>query len=306
MFLKIAGFNNPYIDLRNNNFLNLKEVDDLFNCDIFCISEFQNFHQLPFEEYKQLKIRIHINIGRYFLVGSTLPGSCEDIINLGIVIISTISGLITIFDFLKKKYFKNNPLDYIFRMNMNSKIKINLFIKKTDDIYKLYDFSGNLDDLYSTLMKDYLREINLEETDLFKANFMKTKLIGVNLKKAYLAEANFEKTELMRANLEEAILFNANLKKAYLEGANLEGSNLEGANLEEAILFNANLKKVNLKGANLKKAYLEGSNLEGANLEGANLEEAILFNANLKKVNLKGANLKKAYLKGVNLEGAIY
>lgn len=129
-FLKIAGFNNPYIDLRNNNFLNLKEVDDLFNCDIFCISNFQTFHQLPFEEYKQLKIRIHIDIRRFFSVGSTLPGSCEDIINLGILIISTISGLITIFDFLKKKYFKNNPSNYIFRINMNPKIKVNLFIKK--------------------------------------------------------------------------------------------------------------------------------------------------------------------------------
>ena len=80
-------------------------------------------------------------------------------------------------------------------------------------------------------------------------------------------QVNLENTDLEKANLEDAILVRANLKDANLEGANLKGAILVSANLE-----GANLEGATLENTDLEYAILDGVNLKGANLKGANLD----------------------------------
>ncbi|MBD2033906.1 pentapeptide repeat-containing protein [Leptolyngbya sp. FACHB-321] len=125
---------------------------------------------------------------------------------------------------------------------------------------------------------------------------------------------NLQRTNLSRANLNGAILINANLNVAHLSRANFRGANLNGANLRGAILrgadlINANLSRADLIDANLIGAILINANLNvahlsRANLNGAKLINADLIGANLSRANLNGVKLINAKLNGANLNGA--
>ena len=104
----------------------------------------------------------------------------------------------------------------------------------------------------------------------------KFSLIGIDVR-----ETNLDEVKLKRAEL-----WNANLEGAKLLGANLQEAKLMGANLQEADLWDSKLEKAVLIEANLKRAYLREANLKGADLRRANLEEAILWGANLREAKL--------------------
>jgi uncharacterized protein YjbI with pentapeptide repeats len=77
-------------------------------------------------------------------------------------------------------------------------------------------------------------------------------------------------------NLEGSNLVRANLEASNLKGSNLVGSNLVRANLEGSSLAGANLARANLEGSSLAGANLDGAYLYGTNLVGANLHDAIM------------------------------
>lgn len=144
------------------------------------------------------------------------------------------------------------------------------------------------------LQKTNLQKANLQEADLIRANLQETNLIVANLQEANLRGANLQEANLRGANLEKT-----NLEKAELERANFQGANLQKANLQEAHLGDTIFQWANLELTNLQKANLRGANLEQVELFQANLKGAILY-----RVNLKGARLIEANLEGANLERA--
>ncbi|WP_458789463.1 pentapeptide repeat-containing protein [Adonisia turfae] len=77
-----------------------------------------------------------------------------------------------------------------------------------------------------------LSGINLDQANLFRANFAGANLQQSSLKKTNLASANLIGTNLNQANLQGANLANAKLVRAQLEQANLTDTTLTGAYLE--------------------------------------------------------------------------
>ena len=166
------------------------------------------------------------------------------------------------------------------------------------------DLSGCILDMRDFFEADF-RGSNLQDSQLFYANFIRAKFRGANLQGAHLLGANLQQANLQQANLQGAHLEEANLEEADLESANLQEANLQSANLQEANLQSVNLQEANLESANLQEANLQSANLESADLESTNLQGANLEGANLKWANLEGANLKWANLEGANLEETI-
>lgn len=94
---------------------------------------------------------------------------------------------------------------------------------------------------------------DLSGIDLFRANLIESKLMGVNLTDAKVIQADLTKAVLRHTNLTDADLSNAVLTsarlwsailhKADLTAANLEGAKLQGARLEGAILTDVKYDK---------------------------------------------------------------
>lgn len=139
-----------------------------------------------------------------------------------------------------------------------------------------------------------ITQANLEGANLSYANIWNAGIRDVNLKGAYLARTNFREALLVEVDLQKAILWKADFSKAGVNKSNLRkadlmearlietslvGCNFEEANLERAYMWKADLREVNLKNANLKFANLSGASLVGVNLSGTNLTDTQLFEA---------------------------
>jgi uncharacterized protein YjbI with pentapeptide repeats len=144
-----------------------------------------------------------------------------------------------------------------------------------------------------------LKDVDLSEANLIRANLEKADLRGVFLHKADLRRANLHKADLCGA-----ILIRADLRGAFLNEAKLERADLKGANLHGTDLNNAKLSLANLEGANLEGVDLTWADLRAAPLNQANLNRATLYGANLSRAELKGANLKGADLRVADLSEA--
>ena len=109
----------------------------------------------------------------------------------------------------------------------------------------------------------------------------------IDLTEANLKNAQMHDVDLSESNLWKANFVGANLEYADLEGANLELADLRLASLKRASLHGAKLWETDLRGANLDSANFTDANLEHANFEGANLESATLLGAKLGGTNLR-------------------
>ena len=118
-------------------------------------------------------------------------------------------------------------------------------------------------------------QLDLQATDLRKAD-----LHGGHFEGANLSEAHLERAKLTEAHFNGAVL-----NGAHLEGADLLLAHLEGADLWMAHLNGAYLSGANLKGAILGRAHLKGAFLITAHLEGTYLGEAQLNGADLARIS---------------------
>lgn len=123
---------------------------------------------------------------------------------------------------------------------------------------------------------------------------IKPDLREADLSESHLGRANFSEADLTKADLFQAVLTEANLSKAFLTGANLAM-----AQLDEACLTEAHLDQ-----ADLGLAYLVEANLRRASLSQADLIEANLFEADLTGTNLSKARFCSTTLLGTNFVGA--
>jgi hypothetical protein len=116
--------------------------------------------------------------------------------------------------------------------------------------------------------------INLEQTNLRKANLPGAKLESVILRRSDLTEANLNEARLVSADLSGVILTDAAVQRAVLTGAILTNADLTRATLLGARLQSSNLTGANLTGADLTNAVLTGARMQGARLMGADLTGA--------------------------------
>jgi uncharacterized protein YjbI with pentapeptide repeats len=177
---------------------------------------------------------------------------------------------------------------------------------------------GPIDLNGSNLRKADLQEANLSGVNLRRADLEEANLSGVNLKEANLQHANLQCAKLHQA-LDLEIFFKVhNIDSANLDlgdrlmgldpdnfrAANLQGADLQGADLRGAILHLANLSGAWLSGADLTGAELNRAMLRGAELNRAMLSAVVLTLADLSQAKLNEANLSGAWLRRVDLRGA--
>jgi uncharacterized protein YjbI with pentapeptide repeats len=165
--------------------------------------------------------------------------------------------------------------------------------------------------------------VNLDHTDLIRANLRRADLIYADLSYADFTGADLTRADLTGADLTGADLTGVNFTHAHLTGAILRGADLTHANLTRANLgseglfggvgqvglFGADLTYANLtdaclKGADLTGAILASADLTGADLSGVILKGADLTRANLTRANLTSEDLFRGNLPGANLTGA--
>lgn len=113
--------------------------------------------------------------------------------------------------------------------------------------------------------------VELSREGRLRADLTGASLEGVSLRQANLPDAVLDRANLSHSDLQGANLRQASLYRANLSWARMDGSNLGMADLRFASLERANLCRVNLHGANLL-----GANLAGACVENSDLTEAIL------------------------------
>ena len=108
--------------------------------------------------------------------------------------------------------------------------------------------------------------------------------IKIDLRFAGLREANLREVKLHRANIEMADFYDADLMFADFRESNLErvtfiGADLTLANLEGAALQSVNFHSANLTDANLSHTDLSGSHLSAANFVRTNFTQANISRA---------------------------
>lgn len=152
----------------------------------------------------------------------------------------------------------------------------------------------------------------LEGTNLRRADFSNTQIVGANFRHAELEGAIFDEAMLRGTNFQSVRAQSSSFYNAQLQGAELAyamlqdalffGSQLQGADFHAAQLQWATLQNSGLEAALLSEAQLQGANLQGAQLRGANLIGAGLQGASLDGTRLQAANLAAAQLAGAWLE----
>jgi uncharacterized protein YjbI with pentapeptide repeats len=132
-------------------------------------------------------------------------------------------------------------------------------------------------DTYPDLLGADLISANLEGI-----NFLRTKLINVQLNKANLAHADFSD-----AIMNSVVLRDANLEEAYLLNARLMEAHLERVSLHNAVLMGASFRGANLTDANLTKAKFWITNLAQAKLHNADFTNATMGYSFLEFLDLR-------------------
>jgi len=139
--------------------------------------------------------------------------------------------------------------------------------------------------------------------NLSKGRFVKTHLMGSDLREANLTDTVLVEAQLGRASFRDANLQGANLTKSVAHHAVFDNAKMLGANLSQTDLFGASLINANLAGADISEAHLAQVVLRNANLHGADLTDSSLARADLRRANLQSTNLTGANLKGTLLAG---
>jgi len=94
-------------------------------------------------------------------------------------------------------------------------------------------------------------------------------LVAVDLSgDAYLRNINLPNAELLRANISASDLRNANLRGADLSSSTLDFTNFRGADLGNCQLEDSDLSNADLTDANLAQVTLDRTNLKNADLSG--------------------------------------
>lgn len=122
------------------DFVKLNNVDDLFNSDILILPlnkgrAFEDDQLDIKKEYQNINIKYYAENQENLTCHFTAAYSPQDIIELGPIIISTISGLITIGEYIIKKCVSNDT---------NHTIKIQLYNKNINNNYNVHIYEGDV------------------------------------------------------------------------------------------------------------------------------------------------------------------
>lgn len=238
-------------------------------------------------------------------------------INTALIFFTALIGVVIALDIY---YFKgensNKYLDILVELNglvfdlFLFGVVIALFNNLTEKQREIHRYKEEID--------DYRKWDEKEATFRIVGNIKRLNRLGISkidLSFCFLRNADLKEVNLENANLFLAQLQGADLNKARLRGANLQAAKLNYADLGEADLRDTNLHFASLNGASLYNADLENASLEKANLEGATLHRLwvdspyggfIEVDKNDNPIQRPGEKftMVRANLKGTNLQSA--
>lgn len=116
-----------------------------------------------------------------------------------------------------------------------------------------------------------LGNCNLAHARFFRANLVKTRFSGSNLKSAYMRGVFGWKTDFSGANLTKARLFAAYCPSSNFSDAVLEGANIKFGNFSHSSFESASMKDTVLAGSKLCQARLTAKELAGAIVDDCDL-----------------------------------
>ena len=168
-----------------------------------------------------------------------------------------------------------------------------------------------------------LRDCDLRNINIYKANLSNALLNGVDLRGAVLRAINLQNANLHNADLRGAELTFGNLKSARFQNANLSDAKFGRANLESAGFNDATMIKADFSHANMTKAsfvntnmsnascslakfnwaWFEKVNMTGAMLDNSDFTGASFVYGNMDNARLMNTKFNKANLNGISLNG---
>lgn len=137
--------------------------------------------------------------------------------------------------------------------------------------------------------RDFLREADLSDTDLRKAD-----LRYLNLKETLFNGSDLSKSDLRWTELQEATLADANLTNARILNCNLKEADLSGTILKNADLSNSNMKEANVTDTDFTGATLTGVDISEA--EGLTVKQ-LLTTKNLSQTTLTPVHFNEVFKK---------
>ena len=160
-----------------------------------------------------------------------------------------------------------------------------------------------------SLEKENLRDICIEDSQLFNSDFTLANLSHTLLKNNDFNRCNMRFSDLRWALIEDtdfrhADLSGCHLRKATLRNIDLSWSNLQGADLSGIDCQNTNFSHANLDGANFTNANLEGANFQFSSITNADFKNSLIVSSNFYQANLNHSNLDYSIIAGSEFDGA--
>jgi uncharacterized protein YjbI with pentapeptide repeats len=137
-----------------------------------------------------------------------------------------------------------------------------------------------------------------------RSDWTLARLEGVNLNNAQLFEADFSRAHFLRVTLDRAVLDRAILRDADFSGTSMLHTRAPNLSAERAVFARMRAIDADFDGSDFTGADFSGADLRASRFGRANLAAAKLLNADLRGADLARANLASANLKGARVDCA--
>jgi len=164
--------------------------------------------------------------------------------------------------------------------------------------------SSNLKRTNLTYTKFY--QTSFEQAILDECEFMGSDLTEADLNECSAKRCGFGGADLSNASIINADLSNASFMRSKIVGADLRASNLENAILSDVDMTDAIFTRARLVNADLKHSNASGTNFELADMQGCrllgikNFKTAMWIGADIRDLDLRGAYLVRRYISDEN------
>lgn len=129
------------------------DLDDLFNSDILVLETAMDAEILDIEtEYKELNVKHYDNYQREIETSFFEPITVYGIIQIGVMVISTLSSLITLGDFINKRYGNKG----------DTKINITVFNKTVNNTYIHHHYKGDSKNFCENVIEEMKNDYNYQ------------------------------------------------------------------------------------------------------------------------------------------------
>lgn len=173
----------------------------------------------------------------------------------------------------------------------------NIKIQETDLFKGCYMFGAEIVDCD-------LRGSNLEEAKIIESKIKETNANGSNLYKASFYYTDLLSVDLSGADLRKAKFQEGDMYEVNLTGGNFIGTSFISVDLSDMDFGGQDFSEATLHGTDLSNCVLSDSDFEGADVTGTDLTNTEFGGSNLQNVDFTGCNTENTHFGGTDLTGS--